>query len=563
MTSTPVTLDRLFPGKNLPALPLTRVTTDSREAGPGALFVALTGLGRDGHDFLPQAAANGATAALVAHKAEGLPPSFCQVLAEDPGAELGRVCAEVYGTREEPPVAVGVTGTDGKTTTAFLVRYLLNSLAPTCGLIGTLGTEYPDGGHEDTAYTTPPAPALHESWARMRARGGRQLCMELSSQAAVQRRVEGLDWRVLVCTQIGVDHLDYHKSFEAYVDAKFSLFRRLGPEATAVLNASDLQAWRLAEETAVRKVFFLVGELGEALEARRRWGEALGADWLAAWDGLAATYPPEKLKEKLSKAELWQALEVRREAAGLRCRLVCPAGTFELRVPLYGLYNLENTLAALAAATEVAGADTLPALLEALARFPGVPGRMENVAGELPYAVLVDYAHTPGAMEALLRELRAHLEEENRGGRLLTLCNSCGDRDRGKRPLLARTCARLADRVWITLEEVGSENPGEILREICAGLADLTRDEVRAQISCVPLRQEAVRLGIRELKPGDILVLPSLGAQSEYRIGTKDYAYDERRFARECLTERKMAEALLAQAPGRDAAWLYGEDEAL
>ena len=396
------------------AVPIADLTDDSRRVGPGCLFIARSGTQTEGRTYIAAAVAAGAVAVLTDRPIDR-PPAACDghpvawIVAEKVDQRLAGALAErFFGYPQRKLALLGVTGTNGKTTTAFLIKHLLRQADTPCGMIGTIVI---DNGAEvsPAALTTPGAVELSRLLAAMVAHGCRAAVIEASSHALEQGRTAALDFQVAVFTNLTGDHLDYHATMAEYFAAKALLFESLSPEACAVLNADDAWAEQIAARCPARKLWCTLGA-GDHGESTCR-AEALE---------LAADFS--------------------------RARFDGPWGSVEATLPLIGRHNLANALQALAAASAVTDlSDRLPA---ALAQCPQVPGRLEPVridgAGPDP-TVLVDYAHTHDALEHVLEALRPLTR-----GHLRVVFGCGGDRDRSKRPKMGEVATRLADDVIIT-----------------------------------------------------------------------------------------------------------------
>lgn len=561
----------------------TGLSIDSRQVRPGHLFVALPGRQTDGHRYLAQAKANGAWAAVV-EKPDPALGDWPQLVVESTPNALGRLCQAIYetGAEGEPAVALyAVTGTDGKTTTAAFLHHLLHAPqeghpAGFIGTIGLMGPGYPELTHAQ--YTTPPAPQLHALLRQFRQSGCHRICMEVSSQALDQHRTAGLTWKALILTHLAADHLDYHQSVSAYAAAKAKAWDQLDASGVTILPATDPLTWQLLRTRpalAKQAVLYFadpdhpwtqeawaVQETTEGIEAKSietksieakqaaaaqsegrlaAWlaeqGQRLGEAWQAYASEQAAAVSPA------CRLSWWQTVpcvfvrEVQRTPEGMTAQLYCPQRPpLTLNLPHFGHYNLANATAALLAAVYTGELDFETAIAR-LSHAPSIPGRMEQLNPGGSWAVVVDFAHTAGALDQVLAELRNHLGPS---GQLWTLCNASGDRDRDKRPFVAAACARWADRVVVTLEEVGQEDPRSLLADLEAGLGE----QVYARI---PLRTEAIDWVIDQLQPGDVFLLPSLGDETAIRVGKRSLAYDERTYVKQRVDARQIREALDAQ----------------
>ncbi len=462
---------------------LTGITADSRDVRPGDLFCAWAGTAVDAHAFLGQAAAAGAVAALVERRMQDL--SIPQIEVRDGRRAAAAAAALVYGDPQDALRLAGVTGTNGKTTTVWLTRHILSRAAPAAS-IGTLGVRLADGsllpGSEGL---TTPGPVESARLLRDLADDGiAAVAMEASSHALAQGRLEALRFDAAVFTNLSRDHLDYHGTMEAYRAAKLTLLELLRPEGVAVLNA-DEPAWAGAASRAPRRVTF---------------GRAEGAEV--------------------------RARDVELAPDGARFRLHTPQAEADVRLPLVGAYNVDNALAAAAAsiALGISPADVAAALSDA----PQVPGRLERVA-DSPCPVLTDYAHTPDALERALAALRPQVP-----GRLIVVFGAGGDRDRGKRPLMARAAERGADLVVVTSDNPRTEDPDAIIDEIVAGF------EGRSFLRITD-RRAAIGRALEEAGPGDAVLLAGKGHEDYQVVGTRKVPFDERRVVREWNALREVA----------------------
>ena len=460
-----------------PDVPVRDLAYDNRAVGPGTLFFCVPGFTRDGHDFAPDAVARGAAALVVQRPLHlGVP----EVEVPDVRAAMALAAARLAGDPTAVLPVVGITGTTGKTTTAFLVRALLEGTGRRCGLIGTVKTVV--GGQERAVQrTTPEAIDLQRTFREMLDAGDDACAMEISSHALELRRADAIHVRAAVFTNLTQDHLDFHPDMEHYFQAKRRLF------------ASPLTERRIANAD-----------------------DAAGRRLIAEW--------PETVTFGVREAADYQATEVRTGFGGTGFTARTPDGEFEARLPLAGAFNVSNALAAWAAvrALGVPAAEIPPAL--AAAAPP--PGRLQAVDEGQPFAVFVDYAHKPDALESVLRTARELAE----GGRVLVVFGAGGDRDRGKRPLMGAIAARDADRVLLTSDNPRSEDPDAIIAEILAGA------EGAANVRVQPDRRAAIHAAVREAAPGDVVVIAGKGHErgQEFAGGRKE-PFDDAAVAREAL----------------------------
>jgi UDP-N-acetylmuramoyl-L-alanyl-D-glutamate--2,6-diaminopimelate ligase len=466
-------------GNGPPEVEITALAYSSRSVVPGALFFCVPGFTADGHDFAPDAVERGA-AALVCQRPLGL--GVPELIVDDVRAAMGPAAARFYGDPTAELRVVGITGTNGKTTTAFLVRHVLEAAGVRCGLLGTV-KRVVGGVEEDVERTTPEAIDLQATFRRMLDSGDRACAMEVSSHALELGRAVGIRFAVRVFTNLTQDHLDFHRTMDAYFAAKRRLFEEPG---AAVVNVDDPYGRRIA-----------AGAESTTFAIER------GADY--------------------------RARDVRFDLTGSSFTCDTPDGPLELECPLPGLFNVQNALAAVAA-TRALGVE--PATIrEALAGFGRVPGRFEPVDEGQQFGVLVDYAHTPDSLENVLRAAR-----ELTGGRLHVVFGAGGDRDRGKRRLMGEAARRLADRVIVTSDNPRNEDPQAIVEQVAEGAGADAELEVD--------RRTAIALAIDTAEPGDVVVIAGKGHEQgqEFERGRKE-PFDDVTVAREALRARSKAAA--------------------
>ena len=472
-------LDALIDGiaqrQSGPDVEIVDLTSDSREVRPGWAFVALQGEKADGAQFVSQALAQGAQSILSA-TALATPDSVasCTFLG-DPRLQMAELARRLNGTPDERLPLIGVTGTNGKTTTTTLIRQLLRGMGLGCGLVGTVLNAAGDL-EEEAVRTTPESPAFYRWLRRSVEAGDAASAVEVSSHALCLGRVHGALFKVGVFTNLTQDHLDYHGTLEAYYEAKARLRNQ---SERFLVNADDLYGQRL-------------------LDGGRCWSYAI--------DG---------------KAD-YQAAELELGPTGTRFRLLCRHGDFTVASPLLGRFNAYNLLAALAALAE-AGFD-LGRISQAVGGVTGAPGRLERVDCGQPYGVMVDYAHTPDALEKLLTEGRRLLPP---GGRLHVLFGCGGDRDRSKRPLMATAVAAGADVLWHTSDNPRTEDPEGILDDAAPGIpAEMRADAARYHRNAD--RRESVGQALADCRPGDLLLLAGKGHEPYQEIHGVKHPYSDR-----------------------------------
>lgn len=459
-----------------PELEITDVCYDSRKAAPGALFAALRGYETDGHKYIPSALERGAAAVCC----EERPERDCSwVRLENTRKALGPMSANLLGRPAEQLQIVGVTGTNGKTTTTHLIRNILETC--TGGPVGLIGTNrnYTGKAVYDAVNTTPESRDLQGLFREMRDAGCRYAVMEVSSHALSLDRVEGVPFRVGCFTNLSQDHLDFYGTMEAYLEAKLLLFDRCG---AAAVNLDDSAAPRVLERAGERALTF-----GLRPEAELR-------------------------------AEDVCLLPDRVEFTAVRGGERCPA---LLHIP--GRFSVYNALAALACCLGL-GLDLKDAAA-ALASCEPVKGRMEVVPTGRDYTVLIDYAVTPDALDNMIRTVR-----DTAAGRVGVLFGCGGDRDRSKRPKMGRVVAELADYMIITSDNPRTEDPEAIIADILPGLEGLDTPRV-----VIPDRREAIRWALEHARPGDTLVLTGKGHETYQIVGKTKYHMDEREIVAEVL----------------------------
>ncbi|MBS1870610.1 MAG: UDP-N-acetylmuramoyl-L-alanyl-D-glutamate--2,6-diaminopimelate ligase [Actinobacteria bacterium] len=469
---------------------ITGLAYDNRRVAPGTLYFCVPGFTRDGHEFAPDAVARGA-AALVVERPLGL--GVPEVVVPSARAAMGPAAARFHGDPTAGLDVVGITGTNGKTTTAFLVRALLEAAGRQCGLLGTV-TAFVGGVERPVERTTAEAIDLQRDFRAMRDGGDVACAMEVSSHALVLGRADAIHFAVAVFTNLTQDHLDFHATMEDYFAAKRRLFEA-GPR-TAVVNVDDPYGRRLAQEL------------------------------------------PEAVTVALDRDATYRATDVESDFAGSSFTALTPEGPIALRTPLPGRFNVSNVLGALAAVRALGV--PLAQIAAALPQAGRVPGRFEPVDEGQPFAVLVDYAHTPDSLENVLAAARPLTE-----GRLLCVFGCGGDRDRGKRPLMGEIAARLADRTIVTSDNPRSEPPEAIVAEILAGVpAELIRlspsgHRERGPAGDVTVdvdRRAAIKLALAEAQPGDVVVIAGKGHEQGQEVANGEkLPFDDVTVAREAL----------------------------
>jgi UDP-N-acetylmuramoyl-L-alanyl-D-glutamate--2,6-diaminopimelate ligase len=467
-----------------PATPVSGVAYDSRAVRPGDLFFCVPGAVSDGHEWAGAAKDAGASALCVERATNtGLP----EIVVADARRAMGRIAAEHYGRPVDKLSLLGVTGTNGKTTTAFLLDEILRADGRTTGLIGTIETRVASVTRPGVR-TTPESLDLQRLFAEMVDAGVDSVAMEVTSHALALHRVEGVHFSAAAFTNLSQDHLDFHADMEDYFAAKRSLFTLERLERGAV-NVDDPYGRKLLESSPVPVIGF---------------GAAPDADVRA-----------EDVSLGPSSTDL---------------HIVTPKGEIKVRLHLAGHFNVSNALAA--TATAIQAGIGLQAIEDGLSSLEAVPGRFESVDSGQPFSVIVDYAHTPDSLDNVLRAARPLAAAG--GGRLICLFGCGGDRDRGKRPLMGAVVARLADYVIVTSDNPRSEDPDAIIGQILEGVL---AERVDGADVVTADRSEAIAAGLRESSAGDVFVIAGKGHEQGQQFADRTIPFDDRTVARAGLAE--------------------------
>ncbi|MCC6139532.1 MAG: UDP-N-acetylmuramoyl-L-alanyl-D-glutamate--2,6-diaminopimelate ligase [Nitrospira sp.] len=471
-------------------VPLSGITDDSRAVQAGSLFVAVKGEQVDGHRYISSALAAGAAAVVMQEAAAGIDRPYVRVA--DSRKALGYLGSRFYGDPSGRLRMVGITGTNGKTTTAYVCKALLEAVGGKIGLIGTVAYQI---GNEivPASHTTPGALELQQLLKRMVDGGCSAAVMEVSSHALAQDRVSGSEYDVAVFSNLTQDHLDFHKTMEEYFQAKLRLFTGLTgikkPNKRAIVNSDDPSGVRIASLCPV-----------------------------PVW-----TYGIK------GKADL-QAEQVQLSLNGTTFRAATPVGTFPVESHLVGEHNVYNMLAAIGVALHEGA--TVDQVRQAVTRVTNVPGRFERVMAGQPFTVVVDYAHTEDALVRLLSAAQAL-----KAGRIITVFGCGGDRDRGKRPKMGRAAVLQSDVVILTSDNPRTENPLSILDDVEAGVRDALQQRAHVQYQKVADRREAIATAMRAAQPGDMVLIAGKGHEDYQIIGTKKFHFDDREVARDAIRE--------------------------
>ena len=451
---------------------ITGVQIDSRQVQPGNLFVAVKGTQADGHAFIPKAIENGAAAVLQSDPLpQDAPEGVTFVRVADTEEAVGRVATAFYGNPTSRLKLVGVTGTNGKTTIATLLYHLFRNLGHKCGLCSTV-CNYIDGREVPTEHTTPDPITLNRLLGEMAEAGCEYAFMECSSHAIHQKRIGGLKFAGGIFTNLTRDHLDYHKTFENYRDAKKAFFDHLGADAFAITNADDKNGGVMVQNTAA---------------AVRTYSTRSAAD-----------YKGRILEESIE---------------GM---LLDIDGT-EVSVHFVGRFNVSNLLGVYGAALML-GVEKNEVLRQLSLLHP-VNGRFEAIRSPKGFSAIVDYAHTP---DALVNVLTA-INDIRRGGRIITVCGAGGNRDKGKRPIMAREAAERSDRVVITSDNPRFEEPEAIIADMMAGVSE----ELRPKVLCITDRREAIRAAAMMAEKGDIILVAGKGHEPYQDVKGVKHHFDD------------------------------------
>ena len=463
---------------------VTGLSCDSRSVKPGELFFALPGAKENGVRFTVEAERRGALAVVSEEDASGAGLPVVRVASAR--AAMADLAAAFHGNPSSSLAVAGVTGTNGKTTTAWIIRHLCDAVGRACGLVGTIEYVLP-GVIEPASRTTPESIELQRMLAVMRDGGFKAASLEVSSHALVQNRVRGIEFDTAIFTNLTQDHLDYHGTMDEYFDAKALLFSMLasqrGKKGRAIVNSDDRYGRRLID----------------------RIGSSLPLITYGQGSNCA-----------------FRASHIQHAATGTTFRLDAKGRSYLVRTPLIGLFNVYNTVAALAAVSSM-GVE-LRRAIAATATIPQVPGRLERVPGKRNFQAFVDYAHTPDALENVLRSLR-----QLAPARIITVFGCGGDRDHSKRPLMAAAAEQNSDKVIVTSDNPRSEDPMAILRETEKGLRG-SGHEIYID------RETAIRRAVELAGPGDFILVAGKGHENYQETATGRHPFDDVK-----VTAREMA----------------------
>jgi UDP-N-acetylmuramoyl-L-alanyl-D-glutamate--2,6-diaminopimelate ligase len=469
-----------------PDVKVRGIAHDSREVKPGDLFACLVGGTFDGHRFAPEAVARGAAALLAGEdRAFPLPEGVPAILVSDTRRALPLLAAALYGNPSRDMKLVGVTGTNGKTTTTFLITSILRASGLRTGTIGTLGAELM-GERLPSERTTPEADQLQELLAEMRTRGAQAIAMEVSSHALAQFRTDCCAFDAAAFTNLTQDHLDFHGTLDAYFETKLRLFREYpqqsGKPFAASVNLDDPRGEIVARETR----------------------------------GKALTYGLRSRADIIAEA-------VRTEPGRVAFRALTARGPFDVQLNIGGAFQVYNALAAIGVGLGLGF--TPDVIAGGLAALKSVPGRFESIETGRPFHVIVDYAHTPDGMDNLLASAR-----RLNPTRIILVFGCGGNRDRAKRPLMGRLAAMKSDVAVVTSDNPRHEEPQAIIADILPGMQDAT-----ARVIVEPDRRQAIAAALDEAREGDIVLIAGKGHEDYQEIAGVKHPFDDRKVVRELL----------------------------
>lgn len=481
-------------------LDIVGISYDSRRVNPGFLFVAIPGFHVDGHRFIGDAVGRGAVAVVIQEDRKGqvasMPAPPVVVSVPDSRRALAELAAAFYDYPARKLRVIGVTGTDGKTTTTFLISAILEKAGYRTGLIGTVDFKVGDKvWYNDTRQTTPESLEVQELLSQMVEAHVDYAIIESTSHGLALERLTGCEYDVAVFTNLTSDHLDFHQTMEQYLRDKARLFEMLstafdkGIHKVSILNADD-----------------------------------------PASDYLRSVSPPKVLTYGVENTASVTARDIQLSGLGTNFVAITPIGEIKLELKLPGMFNVYNALASMSAA--ISQGVSLATIKQALESVAGVPGRMERIDLGQPFTVIVDYAHTPAALEKVLGILRPLTQ-----GKLMVVFGCSGERDRARRPGMGQVAGRLADFSVITDEDPRSEDPAAILDEIEAGLCAAGRQANRDYAKVLD-RRDAVRFAFGKAAPGDLVLLAGKGHERCIIVGNERIPWDDREVAREILREQ-------------------------
>ena len=463
-----------------PDVEINGMELDSRQVKPGGLFFAVKGTVTDGHKFIPKALENGAVAVVCQDLPETMPEGVTFVKLENTEHAVGQIATDFYGDPTSKMKLVGVTGTNGKTTIATVLYNMFRRLGFKAGLLSTV-CNYVDGQPIPTEHTTPDPITLNRLLAQMVEAGCQYAFMEVSSHAVAQNRIGGLRFAGGIFTNLTRDHLDYHKTFENYRDAKKAFFDNLPKDAFAITNADDKNGMVMVQNTKANVKTYSVKQMAD-------------------------------FKAKIIECHFeGMYLEINGREVG---------------VQFIGKFNVSNLLAVYGAAVMLG--QQPEDVLVAMSEMKSVNGRFEAITAPKGFTVIVDYAHTPDALENVLNAIHDVLEGK---GQVITVCGAGGNRDKGKRPIMAQEAVRQSDRVIITSDNPRFEEPQDIINDMLAGLDE----EQRKKVFSIVDRREAIRLACDIAQKGDVVLIAGKGHEDYQEIKGVKHHFDDKEEVRKCF----------------------------
>ena len=463
-----------------PDVEINGMELDSRQVKPGGLFFAVKGTVTDGHKFIPKALENGAVAVVCQDLPETMPEGVTFVKLENTEHAVGQIATDFYGDPTSKMKLVGVTGTNGKTTIATVLYNMFRRLGFKAGLLSTV-CNYVDGQPIPTEHTTPDPITLNRLLAQMVEAGCQYAFMEVSSHAVAQNRIGGLRFAGGIFTNLTRDHLDYHKTFENYRDAKKAFFDNLPKDAFAITNADDKNGMVMVQNTKANVKTYSVKQMAD-------------------------------FKAKIIECHFeGMYLEINGREVG---------------VQFIGKFNVSNLLAVYGAAVMLG--QQPEDVLVAMSEMKSVNGRFEAITAPKGFTAIVDYAHTPDALENVLNAIHDVLEGK---GQVITVCGAGGNRDRGKRPIMAQEAVRQSDRVIITSDNPRFEEPQDIINDMLAGLDE----EQRKKVFSIVDRREAIRLACDIAQKGDVVLIAGKGHEDYQEIKGVKHHFDDKEEVRKCF----------------------------
>ena len=463
-----------------PDVEINGMELDSRQVKPGGLFFAVKGTVTDGHKFIPKALENGAVAVVCQDLPETMPEGVTFVKLENTEHAVGQIATDFYGDPTSKMKLVGVTGTNGKTTIATVLYNMFRRLGFKAGLLSTV-CNYVDGQPIPTEHTTPDPITLNRLLAQMVEAGCQYAFMEVSSHAVAQNRIGGLRFAGGIFTNLTRDHLDYHKTFENYRDAKTAFFDNLPKDAFAITNADDKNGMVMVQNAKANVKTYSVKQMAD-------------------------------FKAKIIECHFeGMYLEINGREVG---------------VQFIGKFNVSNLLAVYGAAVMLG--QQPEDVLVAMSEMKSVNGRFEAITAPKGFTAIVDYAHTPDALENVLNAIHDVLEGK---GQVITVCGAGGNRDKGKRPIMAQEAVRQSDRVIITSDNPRFEEPQDIINDMLAGLDE----EQRKKVFSIVDRREAIRLACDIAQKGDVVLIAGKGHEDYQEIKGVKHHFDDKEEVRKCF----------------------------